>query len=151
MAHLSSGAIPTAFSKFKRGMRIALLGLSGAALPLAVLAEPQIKDDAEIFYRLKTTAIANEIQQNCDTIAARKIAATFFVLGILYYAKRQGFTSDQIDAYKQNPVEQERLRSATYNYLDTHAVNRTERATYCVLGRAEISNQSQIGKLLKSR
>lgn len=127
-----------------------------AALVLAVsvvsaVAKPQIKDNAEIFHRLLTTAIANEIRDNCPTIEARKWRAMFYVLGILNYARSQGFTMAEINAYKKNPVEQARLRKEGYAYLNAHGVNRSKPDTYCPLGRTEIKNKSQIGMLLRSR
>jgi len=114
-------------------------------------AKPQIKDNAEIFTRLLNVAVGSEIRDNCDSISARKFTVTFYVLGVLNYARKQGFTMDEMDAYRNTKSEQERLRAATYAYLDKNGVNRDDPASYCPLGRTEIKNKSQIGKLLKSR
>ncbi len=117
----------------------------------STLVKPGIKDNAEIFSRLLNVAIGSEIRDNCDTISARKFAATFYVLGVMNYARKQGFSMDDMDAYRNTKSEQERLRVATYAYLDKNGVNRDDPASYCPLGRTEIKNKSQIGKLLKSR
>jgi len=123
-----------------------VVALSGSAV-----ASAGIKDNAEIFHRLLTAAIGNEIRDKCPAIEARTIAATFYVLGIVTYASRQGFSRAEMDAYRNDPKEQNRLRKAAYGYLDGHGVNRNNPASYCPLGKAEIAQNSEIGKLLKSR
>jgi hypothetical protein len=121
------------------------------ALGTPALAKAEIKDNAEIFDRLLTAAIGHEIKENCTAIDVRTLAATFYVLGIVKYASDQGFSRAEMDAYRGDPTEQERLRQATYDYLDKNGVDRTDPASYCPLGQAEIEKKSQIGKLLKSR
>lgn len=110
-----------------------------------------IKDDKEVFSRLLITAIANEIRENCETIAAREIKATFYVLGIVSYAKRQGFSMDEIDTFRNDETQQNRLRAATYKYLDANGVDRSKKTGYCALGTVEMNNRTASGKLLKSR
>ncbi|NOX41511.1 MAG: DUF5333 domain-containing protein [Alphaproteobacteria bacterium] len=117
----------------------------------STLVKPGIKDNAEIFSRLLTVAIGSEIRDNCDTISARKFTVMFYVLGVMNYARKQGFSMDDMDAYRNTKSEQKRLSAATYAYLDKNGVNRDDPASYCPLGRTEIKNKSQIGKLLKSR
>ncbi len=117
----------------------------------SALSAAEMKDDPEIFARLLTTAIANEIRENCGTIEARNWRATSYVLGIVSYARKQGFSMAEIEAYKNDPSEQARLRSEGYAYLDAHGVDRAKATGYCALGTTEIANQSQIGRLIKSR
>ena len=128
------------------------LGLGALMLATATngVQAAELKDNAEVFSRLLNTAIANEIREKCDTIAAREIRAGLYVLGIVSYAKKQGFSMDEIEAYRRDPVEQEKLRVAGYAYLDGHGVNREENTGYCELGQAEMSAKSQIGRLLKN-
>ncbi len=144
----------SAIAMQRMGINMKRIGLGAAALAILTLpavARPEIKDNAEIFHRLLTTAIANEIRENCPTIEARSWRATFYVLGILRYARSQGFSMNQINAYKKDPSEQARLRREGYAYLDKNGVNRKKPTSYCPLGQREIKNKSEIGKLLKSR
>ncbi len=110
-----------------------------------------LNDDKEVERRLLVAAVGNEIKDNCPTIEVRTIAATFFVLGIVTYAKGEGYSLDEIDAYRHDPVQQEKLRVATYAYLDSHGVNREDPQSYCPLGQAEIKQGSEIGKLIKNK
>jgi uncharacterized protein DUF5333 len=128
------------------------LGLTAIAITFAApINAVEIKDNAEIFSRLLTTAVANEIREKCDTIEARELRATLYVLGVVSYAKKQGFTMKQIEAYRNNPDEQARLRREGYAYLDAGGVNRKAGTGYCALGEKEMAEKSKIGRLLKSR
>jgi hypothetical protein len=134
--------------------RMKSLTVGAAALGLlfgSALSAAGLKDEPEVFARLLTTAIASEIRDNCDTIKARNWRATSYVLGIVSYARKQGFSMAEIEAYKNDPSEQARLRREGYAYLDTHGVDRAKATGYCALGTTEIANQSQIGRLIKSR
>jgi len=133
-------------------LRPAILGAAlVATLASAAMAKPDLRDSDEVFSRIMTTAIANEIRDKCETIKARKIAATFYVLGVVKYAKDLGFTSEEIDDYRFDPIQQERLRVAVHAFLDENGVDREDPASYCPLGKREINAKSQIGKLLKSK
>jgi hypothetical protein len=127
------------------------LTLAALILAVAPRADAAIRDEAEVFDRLLTTAIAHEIRDKCPTIEAREWAATMYILGIVRYAKGLGYTMDEINAYKADEAEQDRLRVATYAYLDANGVDRADPQSFCPLGMAEIEKRSQIGKLLKSR
>ena len=131
-----------------KSLLIPVLFAAVAATPL--YAKPEIKDDPEIFSRLVTTAIAHEIRDKCSFIEARKLSATFYVLGILRYAKSQGFSQEEIEAYRDIKTEQDRLRAATYAYLDKNGVDRNKPESHCDLGEKEIASGSQVGKLIKS-
>ncbi len=131
--------------------RLAAPAVFVAALTVTAAAATGIRDDKEVFSRLLTAAIGNEIKDNCPVIDVRKMAATFYVLGILTYAMNQGYSRAEIDEFRADPVQQEKLRKATYAYLDAHSVNRQDPASYCPLGEAEISADSDIGKLLKAK
>jgi hypothetical protein len=131
------------------GLKKITVGLAALAAMAVSANAALIKDDAEVFARLLTTAVANEIRDNCDTIEARKIKATLYVLGIVSYAKKQGFSMAEIEAYKDNPDEQARLRREGYAYLDGHGVDREAGTGYCELGVAEMAAKSPIGKILK--
>ena len=131
--------------------RLTLAALLLTSASANAVASAELKDDAEVFRRLLVAAVGNEIKDNCTTIEVRTIAATFFVLGIVTYAKGQGFSMDEIEKFRRDPVEHERLRVATYAYLDGHGVNREDPASYCPLGQAEIAEGSDIGKLIKNK
>jgi len=134
-----------------RAAIIAMASLMTLAPVVDAQSRPLIKNDAEIFHRMLVVAVANEIREQCPTIDARKIAATFYVFGVLSYARSKGFSMDEINAYKKDPGEQAKLRRAGYAYLDSHGVNRKKPASFCTLGKTEIAAGSEIGKLLKSR
>ncbi len=124
---------------------------ASSALASAEDSRVPLAEDPELFHRMTITAVANEIRERCDTIKARKVAATVYVLGVLKYAKSKGFSSDEIDEFRANKDNQEKLRQMAYAYLDENGIDREAGTGYCALGVAEIKKKSQIGKLLKSK
>jgi hypothetical protein len=136
----------------RRFVAILALGLTASgALASAQDNRVPLDEDVELFTRMSTTAVANEIREKCETLAARKIAATFYVLGILKYAKSLGYNSEEIDEFRFDEANQEKLRQMAHDYLDANGVDREAETGYCALGVAEIEKKSQIGKLLKSK
>lgn len=137
--------------KLRTGKSVLTLITAASLAASSAMAQSatRLEDDAETWERLFITAAANEIRENCDTIEARKVAATFYVLGIVRHAKSLGFTMEQIDAFRFDEKNQDRLRQRTYAWLDENGVDRSARTGYCALGDAEIAKNSPIGKLLK--
>jgi uncharacterized protein DUF5333 len=120
-----------------------------ALLTTPALAKPPLKEVDEVFSRVLTGAIVSQIYEKCDRIEPRTLKATFFVLGTVRYAKGLGYTTQEIDDYRFDPEQQERLRKATYAFLDANGVNRDDPESYCTLGFAEIDKKSRIGGFLR--
>jgi len=134
------------FSKINRfapALALALL----LATPLA--ARPPLKDVPEVFDRVLTGAIVNEIFTKCDSIGPRKLKATLFVLGTVNYAKKLGYTMDDMEELRSDPAQAKRLDRAVDAYLRANGVNKKKPETYCALGEAEMEKKSLIGSFLK--
>lgn len=126
------------------------LTLSLCLAPLAALADRvKLEDDPELWNRLMYTAAANEIRDKCSKLEARTMAATFYVISIVNYAKGLGYSMNELDAWRNVEANQERLRAITESWLDENGVNREAGTGYCEAGEAEMTKKSQIGKLLK--
>lgn len=124
---------------------LALLMALGAPLS----AKPMLKDVPEVFDRILTGAIVNEIFTKCATINPRKLKATLFVIGTVNYAKKLGYTMDDIDELRSDSAQEKRLNRAVDAYLRANGVNKSQPETYCALGFAEMENKSLIGSFLK--
>ncbi len=131
------------------------LALLLAVLPAGMLdarqQKPGLENEADIFDRLLLGAVVSEVYTNCDRIEPRKLKATVFVLGTLKMAKDKGYTMDEIDAFRFDPVQQERLRQATYAFFDENGVDRDDPESYCRFGFAEMKKNSRIGRFLKRK
>ncbi len=138
--------------------RTRVLAFAGTVLIAAwVASAPQVAaktglgDEEGIFDRLLTGAVVSETYKNCDRIDPRKIKATFFVLGTVQMARGLGYSMDDIETFRNDKVQQDRLRTATLAYFAEHDVDTENPETYCTFGEAEIANDSHIGEFLKRR
>ncbi len=135
---------------FPHPARTTTLAIAVAALgavPGHAIAD--LSENEDVFARLLNVAIAHEIRDKCETISARELKAKLRMLNIYRFAKGLGYTHDEITTYTKDKAEQERLRQATYAFLDENGVDREEVTGYCALGEVEIENASPIGKLLR--
>lgn len=129
-----------------RAMTMAiLLSLSAGA----ALAKPHLRDVPEIDGTILAVGIADEIRNNCPSISARMVRAAFLVNGLKGRARALGYSDAEIDAYRKSDAEKNRLKAKRAAYLDAAGVKSDAPETYCLLGKAEIEKDSQIGALLR--
>jgi len=128
-------------------LSLALLGVTAPHLA----AKEGLNDEQEVFDRVLIGAIVSETYKNCKRLAPRKIKATFYVLGTVRFAHSLGYSMEDIDNYRYDPVQQERLRVAVLAYFAEHKVDPEDPETYCIFGETEIANDSQIGTFLKRK
>jgi len=126
------------------------LGVLGATAPQLV-AKEGLKNEQEVFDRVLIGAVVSETYTHCDRINPRKFKAMLFVLGTVRVAQGLGYSMKDIDTYRFDPVQQDRLRVATLAYFKVHGVNTEDPESYCIFGEAEIANDSQIGNFLKRK
>lgn len=127
-----------------------LIAAWAASAPQGV-AKTGLGDEPGVFDRLLTGAVVSETYKHCDRIDPRKIKATLFVLGTVQMARGLGYSMDDIEKFRNDKVQQDRLRTATLTFFAEHDVDTEIPETYCTFGEAEIANNSRIGKFLKRR
>ena len=139
----------------------ALLKPAAAALMLAVAVpagattQDQVNAtlgaDADLWRGLFALALADQIRTRCDTIEARTLRSTAFVLSLYNRARDHGFTRDQIRAFQRADSTEARMTAEVMAYFASNGVREGEAETYCALGRAEIAAGTQAGELLRAR
>lgn len=130
-----------------------MLGLA-AIIVMAVTAadaRPSLRDVPKIENGLFSIAVADKIRSECGDISARMLRALSELKSLESHARGLGYTKDEIKSYIRSDAEKNRMRAKRDAYLATQGVVKTDPATYCAAGRAEIKNSSQIGALLKAR
>jgi len=133
------------------------LVLSLAAATAAVAAQSQadvntaLRGDPEIYNGLFSMAVADQIRRNCDSIDARMIRAISFARSLERKARALGYAEPQIRAFLDSREEKDRMRAEVLRYFEAQGVREGEPETYCALGLAEISRNSQAGALLRTR
>lgn len=131
-------------------LKPALLSLLLAA-PAFAAAKPPLREVAEIDNELYFIAIANEIDEQCDSISGRRFKAINVMWGLKSRANDLGYSDAEIRAYIGSDAEKARMRSKGEAYLAKHGVSYGAPESFCALGRAEIERNSAIGVYLRAR
>ncbi len=158
MARRGGIFFPRPAARVLRPLLIALLLF--AALPAGSAPageQPVLSDEARRTLRadeklnqgLLAVVIADAIRNRCPTISGRLIRAFFYLKGLEYYARRQGYREEDVSAWLQDRVERERMFDMARRWFDAHGAKEGDAESFCRVGREEIGKKSAIGKLLR--
>ncbi len=130
----------------------AVLALS-LVLPVAGMAQaanlPPLSENTYINERLVAAKIGDIIRKACPSIEARRLYAIGQALKLKDYALRQGYSSDEIDAFVSSKTEKQRVRATAEAWLAANGAVEGDPESYCVLGREEIARGTITGTLLQ--
>ena len=116
-----------------------------------VSAKPSLRDVARVEQGLFTIAVADKIRRECGDISGRMVRAHGLMRDLVNHARDLGYSDSEIRAYVDDKTEKTRVRARRDAYLSEQGVVKSRPETYCVAGRAEIRNSSEIGELLRAR
>ena len=122
-----------------------------ALLAAPALANPPLREVAEIDDALLDLGIADRIRKNCPTIEARMIKAVSYVWNLKSQAKDLGYSEGEIEAYIDSDAEKDRMRARGAAFFAERGVDTSDPQSYCALGLQEIQKSSRIGSLLKAK
>lgn len=131
---------------------LAILAVPAAAQSVTQAQVNQtLREHPQISAGLFTVALATAIRDICPSIDGRFFRGLSFLNGLQDQAMALGFTRAQIRAFVEDEAEVARM----YDRVRAHAAGRgateDEPETVCVLGRAEIAANSDVGRLLRQR
>lgn len=106
---------------------------------------PKVRDG------MMSIAAADSIRKNCDSIAPRMVRAYSVMKSLETYARSQGYSAKDIEAYRKSKSAKAELNARAKAYLAQNGVDPARPATYCTVGRAEIENGTSVGRLLKMK
>lgn len=131
-------------------MRALLLALAAAPAAVPALGQdiPRLSTFPVITEGLINTAIAYEVDRVCDELGGRFIIGLAFLNSLRAYARDQGASEEEIEAYIDNRPERDRLEAIARGRLRDMGAVEGQPATYCAVGRAQIAADSPIGRLL---
>lgn len=115
----------------------------------ATAARADLRDERQITEGLIATAIAYEIGDKCDSLDARLLAGVNYLWSLRRQASDLGYSDAEIDDYVDNRNEQRRLEAIARDRLRGMGAIEGQWDTYCDVGRAEIAEDSRIGRLLR--
>lgn len=115
----------------------------------SAFAKPPLKDVEYVREGVIATGIAFEISENCEKISARMLRGLFFLNDLKRHAQGLGYSSSEIDAYVNDSEEKARLVTVARARLADLGATSEDPESYCSVGRTEIAQESQIGRLLR--
>ena len=132
-------------------MRLATFTLFGFIMiyPVSAFSQSALWDVATINRGLFNIGIAHGIRKNCDSIKANTLVGISYVWKIIGHATDAGFTLKETREFINNDTEKEVLRSRVKKYLVSLGLDPEKSNSLCNLGKEEIVNKSQTGKLLR--
>ena len=126
------------------GALAALLAVSGAfASDLRGL-----RNEDDINAHLLTVAIADGIRKGCDRIDARLWRGYSFLRSIHSAALELGYSREQIKSYVTDDKEKDAMRGRRDAYYRENGADPEDADSLCALGRREIGDETQVGRLL---
>lgn len=129
----------------KTALTLALTLIAAPALAL----EP-INTEKHINQTLLQGFIADKIDDNCDSISARKLKALGELMALRDYALDKGYSRDEVKAFVTSKTEKARGKAEAAKWLKAQGAVDGDQASFCKIGQAEIAKGSLIGQLLRS-
>jgi Family of unknown function (DUF5333) len=114
------------------------------------LALVPINEEPTIINTLLQGFIGDAIDDNCDTIEARKLRALGELNKLRDYALAQGYSADEIRALVKSKEEKAKGKALAAAWLKERGAEPGKPEAYCRIGEAEIAKESLIGNLLRS-
>jgi hypothetical protein len=127
-----------------------ILTLATLAVTAPALAQVPINEEPTIINTLLQGFIGDAIDDNCDTIEARKLRALGELNSLKNYALEQGYTADEIRALVTSKEEKAKGKALAAEWLKERGAEPGNPDAYCRIGEAEIAKESLIGYLLRS-
>lgn len=128
--------------------------IPAAALAAVLLAAPagaDLRDERTITEGLITVGIAYEISEVCPDIDARRLRGLRYLLALRGAAQDLGYSRDEIDAFVDDDDEKDKLEAVARSRLAAMGAPRGDKAAHCRVGRREVRDDTQVGRLLNPR
>lgn len=126
---------------------VVAFALSLIAAPVFAL-EP-INKEQHINQTLLQGFIADKIDENCDSISARKLKALGELMALRDYALDKGYSAAEVKAFVTSKTEKKRGKAEAAQWLMAQGAVDGDQASFCKIGRDEIAKGSLIGQLLR--
>jgi hypothetical protein len=115
----------------------------------ATAAKTPLRDVEHVREGLISAGIAIEVAKKCDGIDVRLLRGISFLNSLKSHAEGLGYTRAEIDAFVDDRAEKDRLEAVARERLRSMGAVEGQWSTYCAVGRAEMAQGTQIGRLLR--
>jgi hypothetical protein len=129
-------------------MKRLILTLSLLATP--AFAQEPINREPHINEVLIAGRVGDVIRNTCPTVSARMLVVYSKLKELERYARAQGYSDADFEAFRDNPAEKDRMKAQAADYLRKAGAVEGDAESYCRVGRDEIAKGSLIGEMLRS-
>ncbi len=131
-------------------MRRFILPLAVIVIAQPALALVPINQEPTIIDTLLQGFIGDAIDDNCDTIEARKLRALGELNKLRDHALDLGYSSEEIRALVTSKEEKAKGKALAAEWLKARGAEPGNPEAYCKIGEAEIAKETLVGYLLRS-
>ncbi|MEL7344764.1 MAG: DUF5333 domain-containing protein [Pseudomonadota bacterium] len=125
-----------------------ILGLCAGQVAANETPLTQNKRVMDGFYIIGTADI---IRKACGRIDARMVRALMYLGSLQRYAKEQGYSEEQIDAFLDDDAQEDALRARIKSDLAARGVPDGDAEAHCRVGMEEIAADTPVGRLLRTK
>ena len=125
------------------------LAFALAATPVA--AKQPLHEHPTVITGFYALGLADEVRKNCNSIGPRMVRAYGHLRGLYNWARKNGYSDDEIKELVDNRKEKEALRARIRADLKTRGASPQTPEGYCTVGREEIAKKSAAGRLLRAK
>lgn len=113
------------------------------------MANPPLRDVTHVTEGIIAVGMALEISEKCDSLSARTLRGLSFLNSLKNHASDLGYSDAEIDAYVDDRTEKARLEGLARLRLSELGAVQGDAESYCRVGRAQIAQGTQVGRLLR--
>ncbi|MDF3607360.1 DUF5333 domain-containing protein [Paracoccus sp. DMF-8] len=128
----------------------AVAAVSLQALPVAAQQVP-LAQEKYVNDRLIAARIADRIRRECPSYNARMIYAYGQARALKAYARNQGYSEAQIEAFLDSKEDKRRIYAVAEDYLTRNGAVKGNAQSFCRVGAQEFANNSYIATFLVAR
>lgn len=129
---------------------LALAGLLAVSGFAASAAATPMAQDKHINDELRAGFAGDILRKTCPSISARMLVVVGRLYDLKSYAQSHGYTADDYDKFRKDPVEKARLKAEAAAYLAKAGAKPGDVESYCQVGRDEIAKNTPLGQLIRS-
>lgn len=120
------------------------------ALPVAAQQVP-LSQEKYVNDRLIAARIADRIRRECPSYNARMVYAYGQARALKSYARNQGYSESQIEAFLDSKEDKRRIYGVAEDYLTRRGAVKGDAQSFCRVGAQEFANNSYIATFLVAR
>ena len=124
--------------------------LFAASLPFVAEGKVPLAEETHINDQLIAGAAGDILRNTCPTISARMLTVLSKLNALEGYARKQGYTEEEVKAFLKDKSEKARIKAAAKAYLAKAGAVEGDTESYCAAGRDEIDKGTLLGSLLRS-